>query len=112
MAKEVRNAERDVTPMAAQLPPEIRPFYDEEGMLISWPARHAKKQLVCERLARLFEPGRDYSEHEVNAILSGAHRFSDFFLLRRELIERGLLRRERDGSRYWREHTETEKENS
>lgn len=81
---------------------DIRPFFDGDGRLISWPAKQARKQLVCERLGLLFEPGRTYSEHEVNAILSGAHTFGDFFLLRRELIEQGVLRRERDGSKYWR----------
>ena len=49
---------------------------------------------------------RSYTEKEVNALLDERHTFGDFFLLRRELCDSGLLQRERDGSRYWRPQKE------
>ncbi|MBQ9988523.1 MAG: DUF2087 domain-containing protein [Clostridia bacterium] len=69
-------------------------------VLIALPRRAEKRRAVLERIAALFSPGRDYTEKEVNAVLAPV--FSDITLLRRELIESGLLCRERDGSRYWR----------
>lgn len=60
----------------------------------------AKFRLVLEYLLAAFEPGLIYSEKEVNAIL---RRFNeDVSGLRRDLIDAGLLERERDGSKYWR----------
>jgi hypothetical protein len=41
-----------------------------------------------------------YTEKQVNAIIARFH--EDVAGLRRDLIDRGMLARERDGSRYWR----------
>lgn len=79
----------------------IERFLDEEGRLKIWPAKQANKQLALAYLAEKFEAGRVYTEHEVNAILAGWHSFGDLFVLRRGLIECGLLQRRRDGSAYW-----------
>lgn len=51
-------------------------------------------------LARRFEPGREYSEKEVNALLQDGHTFADWALLRRVLFDWRFLDREPDGSRY------------
>jgi hypothetical protein len=60
----------------------------------------AKFRVVLEYLLAAFEPGVSYTEKEVNGIL---HRFNqDVAGLRRDLIDAGMLARERDGSRYWR----------
>lgn len=76
--------------------------------LVSIPTARAKRLLVLDHLARLFEPGRRYTEAEVNQAL-GAW-YPDYAALRRYLVDEGFLRRadERDptGSRslklYWR----------
>lgn len=80
---------------------KIERFLDEAGRLKIWPAKQANKQLALEYLAGKFEVGREYSEHEVNAILGSWHAFSDPFILRRGLVDSGLLQRKRDGSIYW-----------
>lgn len=80
---------------------EIERFLDEEGRVKLWPARRAAKLGVLGYLAEKFEFGRDYTEHEVNAILAGWHTFEDLFLLRRELIDSAWLLRTANGSRYW-----------
>ena len=51
-------------------------------------------------LATRFEPGREYSEREVNQLLLDWHTFGDWALLRRVMFDWCLLDRERDGSRY------------
>jgi len=48
-----------------------------------------------------FTPGAAYTEKEVNLIIK---RFNaDVSGLRRDLVDAGMLQRERDGSKYWRE---------
>jgi hypothetical protein len=60
----------------------------------------AKFRVVLEYLLAAFEPGAIYTEQEVNTIL---RRFNeDVAGLRRDLIDAGMLARERDGSKYWR----------
>jgi hypothetical protein len=65
------------------------------------------KRLILEYLAEKFESNVDYSEKEVNSIISENHTFNDYFILRRELIENGFLNRERDCSRYWKVERES-----
>ena len=52
-------------------------------------------------LATRFQPGRDYAEKEVNAMLVEGHTFGDWALLRRILCDWEFLDRESDCSRYW-----------
>ncbi|MBA4348153.1 MAG: transcriptional regulator [Clostridiales bacterium] len=80
----------------------IERFFDEAGRLKCWPSKQAPREEAYHYLAQKFEPGRDYTEHEVNAILTSWHTFGDLFILRRGLIESKWLVRMRNGSRYWR----------
>ena len=84
----------------------VRRFLDEEGRVTALPQKQGKRRLVLSYLAESFACGRDYTEKEVNALLDARHTFGDFFLLRRELCDSGLLQREQDGSRYWRPQKE------
>jgi hypothetical protein len=79
-------------------------FIDKEGRIKIWPSKREMKLQVLEYLAEKFEFGRFYKECEVNGIISQWHTFNDYFLLRRGLIESGLLSRTRDGAKYWREN--------
>ncbi|MEA5040009.1 MAG: DUF2087 domain-containing protein [Clostridiaceae bacterium] len=87
----------------------IRPFLDAEGKIKALPQRQNRRHEVLAYLAEKFIPGTDYTEREVNAICDLWHTFGDYFLLRRELVDSGLLCRMRDGSRYWRPDTPAEK---
>ena len=80
----------------------IERFLDEEGKLKQWPAKKAPQHEVLQYMAQKFELGCDYTEHEVNALLSSWHTFGDLFILRRGLIDERLLLRLPNGSRYWR----------
>jgi hypothetical protein len=107
---------------AAQAKPEPEPWGPGAGgetdavlsrfmrgnKLVSIPTARSKRLLVLDRLAGQFEPGRRYTEAEVNQTLLRWH--EDFASLRRYLVDEGFLERgdERDpsGTRslkvYWR----------
>ncbi|HAX39519.1 MAG TPA: transcriptional regulator [Clostridiales bacterium] len=80
----------------------IERFFDDEGRLKLWPSKQAPREEVFCYLAQKFDPGREYSEREVNAILERWHTFQDLFILRRGLVESGWPLRLPNGSRYWR----------
>lgn len=64
-------------------------------------------RIVLEYVLAAFEPGVTYTEKEVNAII---RRFNeDTSGLRRDLVDAGMLARERDGSKYWRVNEEVVK---
>lgn len=70
----------------------------EYGKLKSIPAQRKKERIILEVIAEAFEPGRIYTEREVNIIIAGFH--DDFCTIRRDMIGEKLL--ERNNSEYWR----------
>ncbi len=83
-------------------PADFRGYFSEDGVLLLWPAkgRTVKRSIALVWLASHFEPDRSYHEKEVNAILKKLHAFNDHAFLRRELVDRGHLTRNPDGSEY------------
>lgn len=79
----------------------IKRFLDDSGKIVQLPQKHKVKYALLEYLAEKFESDCSYTERDVNDICNKWHTFEDYFLLRRELVDNGLLCRERDGSRYW-----------
>ena len=79
----------------------IKRLLDDFGLIIRWPKKPSQKKMVIEYLSSKFESNKTYSEKEVNLILEKSHSFNDVPLLRRELVGRGFLSREDDGSKYW-----------
>jgi ArsR family transcriptional regulator len=65
----------------------------EYGRLKSIPVQEKKERIVLEKIARVFEEGKTYTEREVNVILADFH--DDFCTLRRELVAQGLMERDR-----------------
>ena len=78
----------------------IERFIDQNKKVISWPKKHADKDLVLAYLITKFSSAVTYNELEVNEILKQWHTFSDWSLLRRELFERGYFDRNLDGTIY------------
>ena len=70
----------------------------EYGKLKSIPAQRKKERIVLEEIAKAFEPGRIYSEREVNILI--AHFHDDFCTIRRDMISERLMDRDERG--YWR----------
>jgi hypothetical protein len=76
----------------------LRAFLDADGRLTAMPAKHRKRLVVLDHVARVFVPGERYPEAEVNVLLRA---FSDdYVMLRRYLVDEGFLDRA-DGV-YWR----------
>lgn len=67
-------------------------FFDTDGRLTVIPSQRKKRLIVLEQLAAAFEPGKTYTEREVNLTIAEFH--DDFCTLRRELVDEGLMRRE------------------
>jgi hypothetical protein len=78
-------------------PAELQAFM-RDGRLVQIPARQGKRRRLLDYIAQSFEPGRRYSEAEVNAVIRALH--DDHAALRRYLVDEDFLSRE-DGW-YWR----------
>ncbi len=63
-----------------------------DGRIERVPAKRKVRAAVLLEVVSRFEPGRDYSEREVNEVLLGVH--EDFAYLRRELVNYHYLERE------------------
>ena len=71
-----------------------------DGTIEILPPQLGKLKIILDYLVQAFTPSVNYTEKEVNTIIRRFH--VDVSGLRRDLVDAGLLDRERDGSRYWR----------
>lgn len=69
-----------------------------DGRLKTIPAQRKKLEAVLRYVVKAFEPGTQYSEQQVNEVLSRFH--EDTATLRSELVEYDLMDRESDGGEY------------
>lgn len=75
----------------------IQDYSLPDGRLKTIPAQRKKLLAILEHIAQSFEPGRRYTEPQVNEILRGFH--ADTATLRRELVGAGLMARQ--AGEYW-----------
>lgn len=87
----------------AMLREKVLKAYFREGVCFRLPVQNKKRWIVYEEVIRLIEPGREYGEKELNAVITRIH--EDYCLIRRELVEEGVLQRSsgiyRLVERYW-----------
>ncbi len=76
----------------------MKDFSNPDGTLKKLPAQEKKFQAILRHLVNEFEPGREYSEKEVNAVFKKFH--TDTASLRRGMIEYKLMKRA--SGKYWR----------
>ncbi|MEH7384861.1 DUF2087 domain-containing protein [Bacillus sp. JJ1521] len=69
------------------------------GRLIKFPPKEKQRLVILREITKRFEKDRIYTEKEINQILHAI--YDDYILIRRYLIEYGLLERKSDGSQYW-----------
>ena len=69
------------------------------GRLTTFKLKEKQRYVVLREIAKKFEPGRVYSEPEVNERIKEV--YDDFVTIRRYLIEYGFIDRKPDGSQYW-----------
>ena len=84
-------------------PPALHALLDEQGRITRWSSKQKDQQAMLAYLVEKFEPEHSYSEREVNDLLQQWYLDADYVLVRRSLIDSGLLRRTKDGARYWRD---------
>lgn len=70
-----------------------------DGPLREWPRKAKARALVAGELIRRFQPGVNYSEAEINEVLEQA--WHDYAVIRRYMVDHGLLERTEDGRQYW-----------
>lgn len=81
-------------------------FLNPDGTIRQIPNRRtAAFGVILNYVMNSFESDRTYTEKEINGILKRFH--EDVSGLRRDLVDAGMLARERDGSRYWRSDEKT-----
>ena len=78
----------------------ISDYTRKDGSLKTIPAQRKKLEAILRYVAKAFEPGKRYSEKQVNEKLAKYH--EDTASLRRELVGYGLMKREGGGGDYWR----------
>lgn len=86
----------------------LKNFLDERGRLLAFPAKRKMKTYALHYLAARFQPGRQYTESEVNDLLDDWTAFHDPATLRRELYNNHFLDRSQDGRQYWLEDPQPE----
>lgn len=77
----------------------LKSFTDAEGRIKAFPAQEKKLLVLLRHAIQAFEPGKRYSEKEVNEILLRFNKDTAF--LRRSFIEYKLMEREGGGGAYW-----------
>jgi hypothetical protein len=75
-------------------------YLNPDGSIKQLPNQPGKLRVILDYVLQAFTPGVIYTEKEVNMIIRRFH--LDTAGLRRDLIDRDMLRRESDGSKYWR----------
>lgn len=74
-------------------------FTSPDGRVKAFPAQRKKMEVILRYVLKAFQPGKRYSEKEVNELLTQYH--EDSATLRRELVEYKMLAREGGGGVYW-----------
>ena len=78
----------------------IADFSNADGSLKEIPAQRKKMEIILRHVVQSFEPGRRYTEKQVNEMLKPFH--TDTATLRRELVGYHLMQRQGGGGEYWR----------
>jgi ArsR family transcriptional regulator, arsenate/arsenite/antimonite-responsive transcriptional repressor len=67
------------------------------GKVDKMPVQRKKRRIILDKIAECFEPGKNYTEKEVNLIIADFH--DDFCTIRREMICEKIM--QRDKGIYW-----------
>jgi len=84
---------------------DISAYLDSEGRITHWPARkkNAARIALREHLASKISTSFTMNELAINDLLNRWHTFGDHAFLRRDLVDHGLIKRDLEGTAYWRE---------
>lgn len=77
-------------------------FFDEQGRLIRWPGKFSQRLIALWVLWSRIPARTRLTEKAVNELLENCHCFGDHALLRREMVDQGMVERTADGRSYQR----------
>jgi hypothetical protein len=75
-------------------------LFDREGQLLRWPGKRGMEASCLWVLWSRIPARQSFTETQLNDLLNTLHRFGDHALLRRGLIDCGLMTRTPDGREY------------
>ncbi len=75
-------------------------LFDDQGRLIRWPGKFSQRMLCLWVLWSRLPARVSFTEREISELLQQRHLFGDHALLRRELVDRGMVTRTPDGREY------------
>lgn len=78
---------------------KVKRAFWRDGLIVALPSQLKKRKVLLDLMAEDFEPGRSYTEQEVNFMI--LDHYDDYCAVRRELVDFGLLRREK--GKYYRD---------
>lgn len=97
-AGQATNKETDLTAEQEKVLTKYFPF-GTDGPLETFAIQEKHRLIIMDEIAKRFDPNKVYTEPEVNGILDQI--YEDYVLLRRSMVDYGILSREEDGSSYW-----------
>lgn len=75
-------------------------YFDASGRLSRWPSKFSHREPCIWVMWSRLAPREVYTERQINEFLQANHAFGDHVLLRRQLIDLGLVTRTADGREY------------
>ena len=72
---------------------KVKKVFWRDGLIVMMPSQLKKRKVLLDLLALDFEPGRSYTEQEVNFKI--LDHYDDYCTARREMVDVGLLKREK-----------------
>lgn len=72
---------------------KVKKTFWRDGLIVMLPSQLKKRKVLLDLLLEDFQPGRIYTEQEVNFKI--LDHYDDYCTIRRELVDFGLLKREK-----------------
>ena len=72
---------------------KVKRVFWRDGLIVALPSQLKKRKVLLDLILQDFEPGRSYTEQEVNFKI--LDHYDDYCTVRRELVDFGLLIREK-----------------
>ena len=70
---------------------KVKRVFWRDGLIVALPSQLKKRKVLLDLIVRDFEPGRSYTEQEVN--FKRLDHYDDYCTVRREMIACGLMTR-------------------